>query len=80
MRFFKSAPKEAPKTGFMGDTSPEMDQVIAQFKEWIIATEIADLEQLHFDDHDLLRFGRARKFDLAKMQLMFTNFINWRKE
>ena len=63
----------------MGDTSPEMDQTIAQFKEWIIATEIADLEKLHFDDHDLLRFGRARKFDLAKMQLMFTNFMNWRK-
>ena len=43
-------------------------------------TEIADLQKLHFDDHDLLRFGRARKFDLAKMQLMFTNFMNWRKE
>jgi len=80
MRYFRSAPKEPPKTGFMGDTSPEMDQVIAQFKEWITATEIADLEKLHFDDHDLLRFGRARKFDLAKMQLMFTNFMNWRKE
>ena len=38
------------------------------------------MEQLHFDDHDLLRFGRARKFDLAKMQLMFTNFMNWRRD
>ena len=38
------------------------------------------MEQLHFDEHDLLRFGRARKFDLAKMQLMFTNFMNWRRD
>jgi len=27
MRFFKSKPKEPEKTGFMGDTSPEMDLV-----------------------------------------------------
>ena len=44
MRFFKSKPAEPAKTGFMGDTSPEMDQVIVQFKEWIAATEIANLE------------------------------------
>ena len=79
MRFFKTAPKEVPKTGFMGDTSPEQDAVAAQFKEWIEATEIANLEALHFDDHDILRFCRARKFDLPKMQIMFTNFMNWRK-
>ena len=64
----------------MGDTSPEMDECVARFKEWIIATECGNLEQLHFDDHDLLRFGRARKFDLEKMQTMWTNFINWRRE
>lgn len=63
----------------MGDTSPEQDQVAAQFKEWILATGMADLEKLHFDDHDILRFCRARKFDLPKIQLMFTNFINWRQ-
>lgn len=80
MRFFKSAPKEAPKTGFMGDTSPEQDLVATQFKEWIQATEIASLEQLHFDDHDILRFCRARKFDLPKIQIMFTNFVNWRRD
>jgi len=67
MRFFKSKPKEPEKSGFMGDTSPEQDLAITQFKEWITATGIADLEKLHFDDHDLLRFGRARKFELVKM-------------
>ena len=81
MRFFKSStPAEHVHTGFMGDTSPAQDAVVAQFKEWITATEIADLEKLHFDDYDLLRFARARKFDLAKMQIMFTNFINWRRD
>lgn len=80
MRFFSSKPKEVPKSGFMGDTSPEMDQTIHHFKEWISATQIVDLEKLHFDDHDLLRFGRARKFELPKMQEMFTNFVNWRNE
>jgi len=43
MRFFKSKPKVPEKTGFMGDTTPEMDQVLAQFKEWILAAGIADL-------------------------------------
>jgi len=33
-----------------------------------------------YDDYDYLRFCRARKFDLPAMQLMFTNYINWRKE
>ena len=38
------------------------------------------MEAMHFDDYDLLRFCRARKFDLALMQIMWQNFINWRKE
>lgn len=71
-------PKVPEKSGFMGDTSPEQDQVLAQMKEWIIACQIADLEI--WDDYDLLRFCRARKFVLADVQVMFENFINWRKE
>ena len=38
------------------------------------------MEKMHFDDHDLLRFCRARKFVLADIQEMWTNFINWRIE
>ena len=33
-----------------------------------------------YDDPYLLRFLRARKFDIAKTQLMFNDFIKWRKE
>ena len=76
--FGSKKPKEPETSGFMGDTSPEQDAVAAQFKEWIIATGIADLEKLHFDDHDILRFCRARKFVLGDIQIMFQNFVNWR--
>jgi len=33
-----------------------------------------------YDDAYLLRFLRARKFDLAKTLTMWNNFIKWRKE
>ena len=38
------------------------------------------MEAMHFDDYDLLRFCRARKFVLEDVQKMWTDFINWRKE
>ena len=80
MRFFSSKKdKEPEKTGFMGDTSPEQETVLAEFKAWIEAGQVADLKALKFDDYDLLRFCRARKFVLADIQVMFTNFIEWRK-
>jgi hypothetical protein len=70
MRYFGyGKPKEVPKTGFMGDTSPEQDAVLVQFKEWIKATELVDMKE--FDDYDYLRFCRARKFDLPKVMVMF---------
>ena len=78
--FFRSKPKEPEKSGFMGDTSPEQDKVLEQFKEWVTVTEIGDMNAMHFDDYDLLRFCRARKFDLPAMQIMWQNFINWRKQ
>jgi hypothetical protein len=33
-----------------------------------------------YDDLYLLRFLRARKFDLEKTLLMFKNFLKWREE
>lgn len=35
---------------------------------------------VYFNEDYLLRFCRARKFDLEKMMKMFTTFIKWRKE
>jgi hypothetical protein len=33
-----------------------------------------------YDDYDLLRFCRARKFVAADVKLMFSNFMKWRAE
>ena len=33
-----------------------------------------------FDDNDILRFCRARKFDVAKIQTMIQEFAQWRVE
>jgi hypothetical protein len=33
-----------------------------------------------YDDYYLLRFLRARKFEMDKVKLMWNNFIDWRKE
>ena len=63
----KKGDAEPEKSGFMGDTSPEQDKVLDQFREWQQATEMGDMKAMHFDDYDLLRFCRARKFDLAQM-------------
>ena len=49
-------------------------------KEWIITEEIEDPETLNFEDHDYLRFCRARNFDLAKVKIMLTNYIQWRRD
>jgi len=32
-----------------------------------------------YDDYYLLRFLRARKFDMEKTKLMFNNFLEWRQ-
>ena len=65
------AEPEHVHSGFMGDLSPEMEQVFLHFKEWVAATGLGDLEKMHYDDHDLLRFCRARKFVLADVQAMW---------
>ena len=38
------------------------------------------LEPIIYDDYYMLRFLRARKFDMDKTKLMFNNFLTWRKE
>jgi hypothetical protein len=62
-------PKEVPKTGFMGDTSPEQEKVLEQFKDWVKSTEMVNMHE--YDDYDYLRFCRARKFDLPQIMVMF---------
>ena len=64
-------------SGFPGDCSEEQLQVLEQFRKEVREMGCNDPP---YDDAYLLRFLRARKFDLKKTKLMFTNYINWRKE
>ena len=41
-------------------------------ENWLRSEQIIDMEALLFDQTDILRFCRARKFDEAKVKLMFT--------
>jgi len=63
---------------FMGDMSEDQERSLEQFRKYIKDKEITEHPQ--YDDYYLLRFLRARKFDMEKTILMFTNFMNWRKE
>jgi hypothetical protein len=50
--------------------------VLDQFKLWIQSNNLDFRGE--FDDYDLLRFCRARKFVLNDVKQMFKSFVNWR--
>jgi len=64
-------------TGFWNDLNTSQYETLTKFKQRILNSKL--LPNLDaFDDLYLLRFCRARKFDLEKTFLMFSNFIQWR--
>ena len=65
-------------SGTMGDLSPEQEKALTEFKHQLTEKQLFDAAR--HDDHLLLRFLRARKFDLHKTMEMFTNYLNWRRE
>ncbi|KAF8681575.1 Nep1 protein [Rhizoctonia solani] len=67
-----------PLAGRVGHLTPEQEQTLAQFKADLQA-EGYFVPERH-DDPTLLRFLRARKFDLAKSKEMIVACENWRKE
>jgi hypothetical protein len=50
-----------------------------QLRERIVAEKICEDPDVYTDVF-LLSYCRARKFDIEKVMLMFTNFIKWKKE
>ena len=58
--------------------SAEQSEVFAQFKKWIDGESVT-VNPWH-DDTFLLKFCRARKFDLDKIMLMFGEYMKYRKE
>ena len=80
--------KDYPHFTFVKDISAEgtSRQInLFQFKIFIKFKKACINENLIpnfdiFDDYYLLRFCKARKFDLEKILIMFKNFLIWRKE
>jgi len=58
--------------------SEEQERALEHFRKYIKDNNVTDHPQ--YDDYYLLRFLRARKFDMEKTLLMFNTFIEWRKE
>jgi len=58
--------------------SQQQQEVLDNFKQWIQMNKIT--ENPWFNDSFLLRFCRARKFDLDKIILMFSTYMQYRKD
>ncbi len=62
----------------MGDLSENQGNVLAEIRGWLQSEGLDPSQQ--FDDYDLLRFCRARKFQVAAIKTMFSNFVAKRKQ
>lgn len=62
----------------MGDLSETQQACLDEMRNWVKEGKLT--EDPFIDDYYFLRFLRARKFDMEKTQLMFTNYLKWRKD
>ena len=74
----KRAAAEPVKKGFFGDLTTTQSQVLQDVKDWLTEERLETNGQ--WDDHDLLRFCRARKFVLADVKTMLSKALKARKE
>jgi len=70
--------KQKEHTGYLGDLSAEQEAVLVKLRHHL--RETWKSTDPRYDDHYLLRFCRARKFDYEKVQKMFDDFMKWRQE
>ena len=64
-------------SGFWNDLNQEQFDALQKWKKQLTDEKIIENFNV-YDDLYLLRFLRARKFDLEKTTLMFKKFLNWR--
>lgn len=76
MSWFSSKKKKDPHTGFIGDMSDTQHDVLDEFKRRIQEEGLTN--DPRYDDYYLLRFCRARKFEIEKVMKMFKDFLEWR--
>jgi hypothetical protein len=57
----------------------EEEKLLEKFKELLMVKDIK-YNRVKYDSSYLIRFLRARRYDLSKTYEMFVNFLNWRKE
>ena len=76
MGWFKH--KKDTHSGYVGDLNEQHQQCLEEFKQIIVEEEITN--DPRFDDHYLLRFLKARKFNIKKTLEMFKKFLEWRVE
>lgn len=65
-----------PGSGFVGYLDDKQTVALDAFKSMIADFELGPI----YDDYFLLRFLRARKFDLKATFTMIENFLNWRRD
>eukprot|EP00245_Coleochaete_scutata_P009293 TRINITY_DN3016_c0_g2_i1.p1 TRINITY_DN3016_c0_g2~~TRINITY_DN3016_c0_g2_i1.p1 ORF type:complete len:280 (-),score=60.65 TRINITY_DN3016_c0_g2_i1:127-966(-) len=64
-------------SGYAGDLSPSQEEALNKFKS---ALQEGGLLRSRDDTPTLLRFLRARSFDVEKAKVMFEAMLEWRKE
>lgn len=70
--------KEVEPDGYLGELSERQEKCFQEFKAWIHQQNWGD--NPWFTDTHYLKFCRARKFELDKVQEMWTNYMTYRKE
>ena len=70
--------KEKEPMGYLGDMNDRQQECLKQLHQHITDNNL--YLSPWFDDMYLLRFCRARKFDVKKVIVMFEAFLKFRKE